>query len=443
MDSKPVHVAGVASVRKDSKTAASQGQKDAIPNQVDMHQDQHKDKDAGELDIVMSGTQQINLYRSHAESRDSEQKELAMNLDEEKEVVKPHSTSSTAQEARYHDNSPGKYRAFEEKEVVKSPSHVRSEENSVGLASSQDGAIRHGEVQKSSSHERHNSIHELTDRVSTAESDKLARTMVMDLQVKAKKGYGLALKKREKTADGYLYTSLAKALRIAATDGNLPLVESLLELGADIIYESPKEESRHNTIMAAVEAKHYDIVDYLLRKGTDTISAGNALQKAIQMKAVDIAKRLVPYSQFTLPANRSPLARYLGLTITQKSPMSCAITIEHPDRLELLRIMIKHPTFWSNDVVTIFHMRFDSPGTPEVFLATAMACLTMEADLEGIEIFLQRFGSQYKIPSVRDPSSREPLEEYINPLCCVPVGAWQKFPTKDDGTGQTPHESWS
>ncbi len=82
-----VHAARVASVQKDSKAAASKEQKEVIQNPVDI-QDQHKDKEASELDMVMYGMQQTNLYRSHKQSRDSDQKALAINLDEEKNVVK-------------------------------------------------------------------------------------------------------------------------------------------------------------------------------------------------------------------------------------------------------------------------------------------------------------------------------------------------------------------
>ncbi|KAF4627946.1 hypothetical protein G7Y89_g10209 [Cudoniella acicularis] len=133
-------------------------------------------------------------------------------------------------------------------------------------------------------------------------------------------------------------------------------------------------------------------------------------------------------SSFIMPKERVPFYRNVGLYMTGESLMKSAIEMKHPDRLELLRIMINHPTFRANDEVIAFYLPSHASPTTDIFLGTALSCLAMQADLEGIKLFLQRFGPQYKLPRGRGPRSSKLLEKYVDPLCCIPSKAWSDNP---------------
>jgi hypothetical protein len=77
-------------------------------------------------------------------------------------------------------------------------------------------------------------------------------------------------------ASGFSLGGLAKILGHGAEAGNLPLVASILKLGADVNYSSRKEVC-HYAATRGVPSTNDHIVEYLLLKDMNKKSAANAL----------------------------------------------------------------------------------------------------------------------------------------------------------------------
>ncbi|KAF2133449.1 hypothetical protein P153DRAFT_282607, partial [Dothidotthia symphoricarpi CBS 119687] len=71
------------------------------------------------------------------------------------------------------------------------------------------------------------------------------------------------------TTDSYTLECLADVLEEAAEEGNLPLVEAAIEMGADVQYRSNRTigKKRHHALEKAAFKGHAPVVDYLLRRG--------------------------------------------------------------------------------------------------------------------------------------------------------------------------------
>ena len=162
------------------------------------------------------------------------------------------------------------------------------------------------------------SIHRGHKPMPTAESDLLAmqrlRTLTSSESVLQKRnstvGTALRLVRKktalfkhnsadpDKAASGYLYTTLAEALQDAVAEGNITLVASLFNLGADVNYSSVKDRVYHNILQHAVAFGHSEIVDYFIAKGADGASVDNALTTAFFADRFDLTMKLAPHGMY-------------------------------------------------------------------------------------------------------------------------------------------------
>jgi ankyrin repeat protein len=138
----------------------------------------------------------------------------------------------------------------------------------------------------------------------TAESRRIARNRLIALQDKepAPKPFevrSLSIFGRKKASDApasraaYSWSILATGLENAAKEGSLPLVATFIEFGADPNYRSKSPRVRHDALQYAATGGYTGIVEYLVRKGADTIAVNNALIYAILRGHVDLAMRLI------------------------------------------------------------------------------------------------------------------------------------------------------
>ena len=278
----------------------------------------------------------------------------------------------------------------------------------------------------------------------TPESNKIARKLVMDIQKRTKPksegrfSLGKWKDNREKTQGGFVYDSLATALKKTAKEGNLQLVASILALGADVNYSSPKQKIRHYAFMDAHEADQQHVSDYLLSKGTDKRSVAKALRNTILRGQIEKAKKLVPHSELIRkgwsgihPFNERVNINYEACCV------SYAIAMKHPNRLELFRLIINDPSFMNaNSLIGKFVVRSIIPSSLQTadaasplaqFARTANCDLAMQGDLEGIKAFLERHGPRYKVKDNTPGSTEFPV---VDPLGCIPISTWREDPAR-------------
>jgi hypothetical protein len=156
----------------------------------------------------------------------------------------------------------------------------------------------------------------------------------------------------DRAASGYLYTKLAEALQDAVADGNISLVASLFNLGADVNYSSVHNRVYHNVLQVAVASGHTDIVEFFISMGADGISVDNALITAFFANNIDLAVRLAPDSNIyhlrpfdtAGPENEKLSASSLGRVIKDHTMPSKA-------RTRLLECFLSQNYFDANKVV--------------------------------------------------------------------------------------------
>lgn len=270
-------------------------------------------------------------------------------------------------------------------------------------------------------------LYEVLAPVSTQESNELARRKVLSLQKKKKSlsigilPRGLSYRHPTKNSEGYSYIALTTALENATQEGNLPLVASLLELGADANYISPSDRTEHNALQKAVESGHGLVVDHLLRCGATASVADTVLRAALKMDSLEMAMRLMPHTDFYR----------LTKVVLDSEDVYCSsagaiIRWKHKDRLKLIRLLVNDPNF---DVekptcAWVHHRKsFMSPGT---CISTALGEFAYNGDLEGAKIFFERFEEEYQIPN--RPNSVKGIQ-YVDPLCMLRSRDWQNNPT--------------
>ncbi|KAH7088024.1 hypothetical protein FB567DRAFT_523511 [Paraphoma chrysanthemicola] len=93
---------------------------------------------------------------------------------------------------------------------------------------------------------------------------------------------------------GYSLDALASVLEDAAQEGNLPLVEATISLGANPNFRSVNrlKNRRHDALNKAIAAGHIDIIDFLVRHGA-TFGSNDTLKKdpipPVDRKLLDVA----------------------------------------------------------------------------------------------------------------------------------------------------------
>jgi Ankyrin repeats (3 copies) len=219
-------------------------------------------------------------------------------------------------------------------------------------------------------------------------------------------------------ASGFSLDGLAKTLGDAAGGGNLPLVSSLLKLGADVNYSSRKKEVCHYAATRAVLSKNDHVVEYLLVKGMNKISAANALHQAITRgKRTDIAMKLVPYADLNF--------MWAVKGDGEKTQESCLGALGrmnddgNQDRLRLLRLIMEQPGFDVDKPAMLLES-----ASEKVALST-LGCFTHYAGFEAVEALLLQLGDTYKVP--RQQRYRSPYV-LVDPLACISVKYWQREP---------------
>ena len=147
----------------------------------------------------------------------------------------------------------------------------------------------------------------------------------------------------DKAASGYLYTKLAEALQDAVAEGNISLVASLFNLGADVNYSSVKNQVYHNILQVAVASGHAEIVEFFIAMGADGISVDNALVTAFFADRLDLAIKLTPHASiYHLRPFDNSGPEYQKLSASSLGRVIRDRTMPAQSRLRLLRFFY-HP----------------------------------------------------------------------------------------------------
>jgi hypothetical protein len=219
-------------------------------------------------------------------------------------------------------------------------------------------------------------------------------------------------------ANGFSLGGLAKILGDAAEAGNLPLVASILKLGADVNYSSRKKEVCHYAATRGVTSNNNHVVEYLLLKGMNKKSAANALRQAIiRGNCTDIAMKLVPYADF----NFMWAVKGDGEK-TQESCLGALGRINdegNRDRLRLLRLMMEQPSFDADQPAMLLE------SASEKVALSILGCFTQHAGFAAVESLLLLLGDNYKVPRQQRYGSPH---VHVDPLACISVKYWQREP---------------
>ncbi|KAE9378228.1 ankyrin [Stipitochalara longipes BDJ] len=268
-------------------------------------------------------------------------------------------------------------------------------------------------------------IYEIDTSITTSASDAEARSLATALEPKKRKfsvsGFRRNIQNSENSdqaVSGFSLQILAQVLENAAAAGNLPLVASTLNLGADVNYSSRKNKQYHLALHRAALAKHEDIVDYLLRMGANRETSASALYAAINHKAIAVAMKLVPRADF----NKMWKSTRLNDSPCYESCISALVSMDQESRQKLLRLMMNQAIFDPENPAMAFVEKIDDLSSPKSCGMTVLACFTAFTNLADVEFLLQQLGETYCIPK------RSNSSQYRDPICCISTTYWQQEP---------------
>jgi ankyrin repeat protein len=261
--------------------------------------------------------------------------------------------------------------------------------------------------------------------LSTRESNMLAKSRLPPLDPKKKLLLSkLSSKQQSKAHTGYYFQDLGMALKTAASEGNLPLVVSILEFGADVNYLSHvrrTNEYAHQALSKAAKSGHGHIVSHLLRSGANAFSAACALREALKdeslqtaavLQLLDLADIYAKFDKHDTPISSiNPDPRY-------DTPITSMLLTKRQDRTELLSKLFNHPQFALEGHITTMPL-VDCKKTLDNYSLTCLAVITHLNDLEIAKLFFQRAGDKYQIP---------PLLQFITLLALIQSSSWGKSP---------------
>lgn len=190
-----------------------------------------------------------------------------------------------------------------------------------------------------------------------------------------------------KADSGYSLESLAIVLEDAAQEGNLPLVEAVMALGAHPIYRSTNrlKNRRHDALNKATSAGHVHVMEYLLQNGAE-YGFDEPPKKdpfnAIDYKLLDVAyagygevaKYLITnhnanpfveqWPRQYADANRTVYRRVNGFKVYQRSLLDAIAKMGNPDGeydMSLLQLILDNPSFDPTKICTRIYE--DTPYT--------------------------------------------------------------------------------
>ena len=259
---------------------------------------------------------------------------------------------------------------------------------------------------------------------STSTQQKRHSTVGTALRVVRKKTMYFKSKPADlnKAASGYLYTALAESLQDAVAEGNIPLVASIFNLGANVNYSSVKDRVYHNILQVAVASGHSEIVDYFIAMGADGISIDNAIITAFFADYLDLAIKLAPHASVyhlhpfdaTGPEYQKLSASSLGRVIRDR-------TMPPESRARLLECFMDQKYFDANKVV----FQVYDTANERLFEFSTLATLVSQLDIEGVKKILPTLGT------VRRHTLRHTLTDRVHnmgPICCIRPSHWQLSP---------------
>ncbi|KAH5099454.1 hypothetical protein HBI21_054230 [Parastagonospora nodorum] len=180
--------------------------------------------------------------------------------------------------------------------------------------------------------------------------------------------------------------ALAHVLEEAAQEGNLPLVQALVGLGADLTFRSVNriKNRRHEALNLAAAGGHVDVVEYLMDKGaTFHVSEGKGkdgfdpidykLLDVAYAGFIDVARYLVekrganPFVEYWpreyADAQRTVYRRVTGVRVQQKTLFDAlAKSSSESQAKDFLNLIMQDPRFTPTMVASRTYI--DTPFTP-------------------------------------------------------------------------------
>ena len=223
----------------------------------------------------------------------------------------------------------------------------------------------------------------------------------------------------DKAASGYSYTKLAEALQDAVAEGNISLVASLFNLGANVNYSSVKDRVYHNILQVAAASGHTDIVEYFIAMGADSVSVDNALITSFFADNIDLAIKLAPHANvYHLRPFDTPGPEYQRLSASSLGRVIRDRTMPARSRLRVLKCLINQDYFDANKVV---FQAYDT-ANERLFEYSTLATLVAQLDVEGVRLILTSLGT------VKRHSVRNTLSDRVHQMgaiCCIRPSHWQ------------------
>ena len=282
----------------------------------------------------------------------------------------------------------------------------------------------------------------------TKESDAEANSIMKALEPKnssfsvkrlSRKIMPQEAEKQDKAISGYSFGALAEALLGAAEAGSLSLVASLLKLGADVNYSSLKTKKLHNACQRATRSNQVRIVEFLVKRGANPESCANGLNLAIRKNFTEIAMKLVPHADlnklWTTSSKWKPFDEegihcvsesFLDSSV-QESCLSLLISWRGEERNRLLQLIMKQSRFDPELPAKEIYIKPWNYAAMR-YPMTLLDCFAEIADLDGVELLLNRLGKNYKIHGRGLEWLSGPKPIYRNPLSVINIRSWATKP---------------
>ena len=228
----------------------------------------------------------------------------------------------------------------------------------------------------------------------------------------------------DKAPSGYLYTKLAEALQDAVAEGNISLVASLFNLGANVNYSSVKDHVYHNILHVAVASGHADMIEYFIAMGADGISVDNALITAFFADNLDLAIMLAPHANvYNLRPFDTTRSSYQKFSASSLGRIIRDRTMPPITRFKLLKCLISQDYFDANKAVL---QTYDT-ANGRLFEFSTLAALVAQLDVEGVELI------QPSLASVKRHTVRKTAADRVHQMgavCCIRPSHWQLSPER-------------
>lgn len=235
------------------------------------------------------------------------------------------------------------------------------------------------------------------------------------------------LKKPETAASGAPLQALATGLEEAAAAGNLGLVASYFELGADPNFRSLSKQETHKALPLAASRGHTEIVDYMCSRGANSYTINPAMLMASMYGHVDLViKMITKYSaDVNYRAPSPPFKTYKSGDFDFSVFYGTSCIQDEEKRLKLLRFIVGRSEVKLNHIV--YRENYNSEAAVGY---TPMALFSRRGCFGGVRLILEAGASCDVDADEFDRRRHHNGEKWADPLDFILAKHWTERPNE-------------